>query len=132
MLARPPGSGQAPAGRAPAGEPSAEPPTLAADRVSRALDGRLLLDGVTLTPRPGSVTGLLGPNGSGKSALLQLLSGVLHLVIFEDGPWRSGGGRCRPPRAGRCRSGHRSERPGRAPLAVLEERHPGGAPSLYG
>jgi iron complex transport system ATP-binding protein len=64
---RPPGRGQAPAG----------PHTLAADRVSRTLDGRLIVDGVSLTPRPGSVTGVLGPNGSGKSTLLRLLSGVL-------------------------------------------------------
>ncbi|WP_372345630.1 ABC transporter ATP-binding protein [Streptomyces sp. KL116D] len=39
--------------------------------------GPLVLDGVDLTPRPGSVTGLLGPNGSGKSTLLRLLAGVL-------------------------------------------------------
>ncbi|MFE9385906.1 ABC transporter ATP-binding protein [Streptomyces sp. NPDC007025] len=63
-------------------------PTLAADRVSRTLDGRLILDGASLTPRPGSVTGLLGPNGSGKSTLLRLLSGVLTPasgVITLDG-----------------------------------------------
>ncbi|MCQ4208609.1 ABC transporter ATP-binding protein [Streptomyces longispororuber] len=39
--------------------------------------GPLVLDGVDLTPRPGTVTGLLGPNGSGKSTLLRLLAGVL-------------------------------------------------------
>ncbi|MFD8217936.1 ABC transporter ATP-binding protein [Streptomyces sp. NPDC059697] len=51
--------------------------TLGADRVSRTAAGRLILDGVDLTPLPGSITGLLGPNGSGKSTLLRLLAGVL-------------------------------------------------------
>ena len=50
---------------------------LRADRVSRTAGGALVLDGVTLAPRPGTVTGLLGPNGSGKSTLLRLLAGVL-------------------------------------------------------
>ncbi|MDG9688978.1 ABC transporter ATP-binding protein [Streptomyces sp. DH17] len=51
--------------------------TLSAERVSRAAGGRLILDGVDLSPRPGAMTGLLGPNGSGKSTLLRLLAGVL-------------------------------------------------------
>ncbi|WP_460070437.1 ABC transporter ATP-binding protein [Streptomyces sp. YKOK-I1] len=50
---------------------------LCADRVSRSADGTLILDGVGLAPRPGTVTGLLGPNGFGKSTLLRLLAGVL-------------------------------------------------------
>ncbi|RSS25411.1 MULTISPECIES: ABC transporter ATP-binding protein [Streptomyces] len=75
--ARPSRPGPAAAAQAPDGASHAGPPTLVADRVSRAFDGRLILDGVSLAPRPGSVTGLLGPNGSGKSTLLRLLSGVL-------------------------------------------------------
>ncbi|MEV1024885.1 ABC transporter ATP-binding protein [Streptomyces sp. NPDC050264] len=50
---------------------------LRADRVSWSPGGALVLDGVGLTPRAGTVTGVLGPNGSGKSTLLRLLAGVL-------------------------------------------------------
>ncbi|AXG82872.1 ABC transporter ATP-binding protein [Streptomyces paludis] len=50
---------------------------LRAERVSRTVAGRLILDGVGLAPAPGSTLGLLGPNGSGKSTLLRILAGVL-------------------------------------------------------
>ncbi|MFJ2815819.1 ABC transporter ATP-binding protein [Streptomyces sp. NPDC087294] len=50
---------------------------LAADRVTRRLDGRVIVDGVTLTADAGETVGLLGPNGSGKSTLLRMLAGVL-------------------------------------------------------
>ncbi|MHA3020770.1 ABC transporter ATP-binding protein [Mycobacterium sp. BMJ-28] len=50
--------------------------TLRAMDVSWSRSGRLVLDGVTVEPEPGSTLGLLGPNGSGKSSLLRLLAGV--------------------------------------------------------
>ncbi|GAB2850786.1 ABC transporter ATP-binding protein [Streptomyces deserti] len=58
-------------------EAEASPAGLRADRVGRRADGRLILDGVSLAPGPGSTVGLLGPNGSGKSTLLRLLAGLL-------------------------------------------------------
>ncbi|GAA4799849.1 ABC transporter ATP-binding protein [Streptomyces ziwulingensis] len=61
---------------------------LRADRVVRRAGGRIVVDGVTLAPRPGETVGLLGPNGSGKSTLLRLLAGVLHPsagVVTLDG-----------------------------------------------
>ncbi|MFD6949631.1 histidinol phosphatase [Nocardiopsis sp. TSRI0078] len=61
-----------------------------ADRVSRLVGGRLVVDGVTVAPRPGETVGLLGPNGSGKSTLLRLLAGVLApsagVVTLDDRP----------------------------------------------
>ncbi|MEV5604943.1 ABC transporter ATP-binding protein [Streptomyces sp. NPDC052299] len=61
---------------------------LRAARVGREAGGRLLLDGVTLAPEPGTTVGLIGPNGSGKSTLLRILAGVLapHMgVVTLDG-----------------------------------------------
>ncbi|MCB7137649.1 ATP-binding cassette domain-containing protein [Cellulosimicrobium marinum] len=57
---------------------------LDATRVSWAVDGRLILDGVDATAPPGAVSGLLGPNGSGKSTLLRVLAGVQAPTVPHD------------------------------------------------
>lgn len=46
-----------------------------ANSVSLTVQGRALLDGVSLSLQPGAVTVLVGPNGAGKSTLLKVLSG---------------------------------------------------------
>ena len=58
---------------------SAVPPDAAADLagVGARYGSRRVLDGVSLTLRPGEITVLLGPNGSGKTSLIKVLSGKL-------------------------------------------------------
>ena len=48
--------------------------------VSVELGGRRIVDGVSFTAKPGTVTGLIGPNGAGKSTLLSALSGDIPLT----------------------------------------------------
>lgn len=45
-----------------------------------AVDGKTVVDGVSLTVRPGQVTALLGANGAGKSELVLALAGLLPVV----------------------------------------------------
>lgn len=53
------------------------PQPLQAEQVTIRAGGRALLDDVSLTLTPGSMTVLLGPNGAGKTTLMRILAGLL-------------------------------------------------------
>jgi len=50
---------------------------LVAEKISKRFDGRVALDGASLTVKRGSITGVIGPNGSGKSTLFNIIAGTL-------------------------------------------------------
>lgn len=51
-------------------------PRLEIRNITRAYDGRAVVDGVSLQVMPGQVTCLLGPSGCGKSTTLRIIAGV--------------------------------------------------------
>lgn len=64
--------------------------SLVATEVSWRADGRSIVDGVSLTVKPGEFLGIVGPNGSGKTTLMGLLTGLRRphagTVMFEGQP----------------------------------------------
>lgn len=59
------------------------PPRMRANQVTVRAGGRALLERVTLTFEPGSMTVLLGPNGAGKTTLIRVLAGVIAPAAGE-------------------------------------------------
>lgn len=61
---------------------------ITATDVSWRYGSRPVIDGVSVTARPGRVLGLIGPNGSGKTTLLRLLYAALRSptgsVLVDD------------------------------------------------
>ena len=58
-------------------------PSLLAENVTLTRDTRRILDGVSLSAKPGRFVAVIGPNGAGKSSLLSIMSGL----------WKADGGR---------------------------------------
>jgi len=56
--------------------PTSEPIISARD-VSRAFDGRLVVDGLSFDVQPGTILGVVGPSGSGKTTTVRMLTGTL-------------------------------------------------------
>ena len=61
---------------------------LAVAGLTRRFGTRTVVDGLTFTAAPGTVTGLLGPNGCGKSTTMKLLAGAL--VASAGSAWFDG------------------------------------------
>ena len=51
--------------------------TLYCNAVSKSIDGKLMLDRMSLSAYPGETIALIGPNGAGKTTLLKTLAGLI-------------------------------------------------------
>lgn len=60
------------------------------DKVRKAFDGALVLNGVSFTCSPASVIAVVGPSGSGKTTLLNIAAGLLLADHGEIGGWSEG------------------------------------------
>ncbi|SIO04491.1 iron complex transport system ATP-binding protein [Singulisphaera sp. GP187] len=59
------------------------PPDMRTRHVTVRIENKTLLENVTLTLPPGSMTALLGPNGAGKTTLIRVLAGLLPVSEGE-------------------------------------------------
>ncbi|MFD6293121.1 ATP-binding cassette domain-containing protein, partial [Streptomyces sp. NPDC060205] len=73
------GSGSGSAGARAAGRkhgPTTPVPAVRVEGLTRAFDGRAVIDNLQLSLRPGEFVALLGRTGRGKSTLLRILAGL--------------------------------------------------------
>lgn len=91
------------------------------------------IEDLSLTVRPGAVTGLIGPNGSGKSTVLKLCAGLLRprrgAVCLDGADLRAMRARDRAKRIALLRQGPRPS-PLQAGDVVLAGRYPHRGPGL--
>lgn len=95
-------------------------PSLVAENVTLARETRRILDGVSLSVKPGCFLAVIGPNGAGKSSLLSIMSGL----------WRPDSGRVllngrevgayRPADRARCCAVMRQDNSRPSGMTVLE------------
>ncbi len=68
-------------------------PIISARDVSRAFDGRLVVDSLSFDVAPGTILGVVGPSGSGKTTTVRMLTGTLgrnqgEIRVLGEDPWR--------------------------------------------
>ncbi len=63
-----------------------QPAVISVDRLTKAFNGKVVVNALSLEVQPGEIFGFLGPNGSGKTTFIRMLCGLL----LPD----SGNGRC--------------------------------------
>jgi ABC-2 type transport system ATP-binding protein len=101
------------------GVAAAEPPVLQLERVTKRLDGREVLNDLSLAVPRRTLFALIGPSGSGKSTTVRLAcgiykpdSGTVRLLGYARAPW---------PRAVRARIGYMPQGDSLYPRLTISE-----------
>ena len=68
-------------------------PIISARDVTRAFDGRIVVDDLTFDVSPGTILGVVGPSGSGKTTTIRMLTGTLgrtkgEIEVIGEDPMR--------------------------------------------